>query len=337
MKENNIIDETKSLINRMLEKSQEAFLLAIEIYNKPTIKYRLEGFAFFICNAWELLLKGYIVQSVGINNIYYKNKPDRTIALTDCIKKVFTNEKDPTRKNLEIIVDLRNTSSHFIIKEMESIYLPFLQANTLNYSQKLYDFFHIDITKNIDTSFLYLITNSSELNETQILSVYGDEIFNRYKKLKLETTNLLENENNNKLAININLNLKVVKNINDANLTFSITNNSENAVLFIDKIKDINTTYPYSQKNAREIIMKNLNRKNLDINLHQINFNLICMKFGLKDNEDYFYYHTLTKRYVCSQKLIDFVTNIILKNPNLLDEIKSENKKLELTPGAKDS
>lgn len=321
----------------MLEKSQEAFLLAIEIYNKPTIKYRLEGFAFFICNAWELLLKEYIVQSVGINNIYYKNKPDRTIALTDCIKKVFTNEKDPTRKNLEIIVDLRNTSSHFIIKEMESIYLPFLQANTLNYSQKLYDFFHIDITKNIDTSFLYLITNSSELNETQILSVYGDEIFNRYKKLKLETTNLLENENNNKLAININLNLKVVKNINDANLTFSITNNSENAVLFIDKIKDINTTYPYSQKNAREIIMKNLNRKNLDINLHQINFNLICMKFGLKDNEDYFYYHTLTKRYVCSQKLIDFVTNIILKNPNLLDEIKSENKKLELTPGAKDS
>ena len=43
------------LINNMLDKSEEAFLMAIEIYNKPTIKYRLEGFAFFICNAWELL------------------------------------------------------------------------------------------------------------------------------------------------------------------------------------------------------------------------------------------------------------------------------------------
>ena len=32
------------LIDKMIEKSQEAFLLAIEIYNKPTIKYRLEGF-----------------------------------------------------------------------------------------------------------------------------------------------------------------------------------------------------------------------------------------------------------------------------------------------------
>ncbi len=32
----------------MLDKSEEAFLMAIEIYNKPTIKYRLEGFVFFI-------------------------------------------------------------------------------------------------------------------------------------------------------------------------------------------------------------------------------------------------------------------------------------------------
>ena len=147
MEEN--VEIADELIKKMLEKSQEAFLLAIEVYNKPTIKYRLEGFAFFVCNAWELLLKAYIIKNSGMQSIYYKDKPERTIALTDCIKKVFTNEKDPTRKNLEIIVDLRNTSTHFIIKEMETIYLPFLQANTLNYSQKLFDFFNIDITKNM--------------------------------------------------------------------------------------------------------------------------------------------------------------------------------------------
>ena len=38
----------KDLIDEMLNKSQEAFLMSIEIYNKPTISYRLEGFAFFI-------------------------------------------------------------------------------------------------------------------------------------------------------------------------------------------------------------------------------------------------------------------------------------------------
>lgn len=321
------MENKNELIDKMLEKSQEAFLLAIEIYNKPTIKYRLEGFAFFICNAWELLLKSYIIKNNDMDSIYYKNKPDRTIALNECIKKVFTNEKDPTRKNLEIIVDLRNTSTHFIIKEMENIYLPFLQANTLNYSQKLFDFFNIDITKNIDTSFLSLVTNNANLSDTEILSKYGNEIFNKYKKIKTETTNLLENEQNNKLAININLNLRVVKNVNDAQLTFAVSKNAEDSIYIVDKIKDINTTYPYSQKNARELIMNNLKRKNIEINLHQTNFNLICNKYNLKDNEDYFYYHNLSKRYMCSQKLIDFVTNLLFENPQLIENIKFEIKK----------
>lgn len=314
-------------IQAMLNKSQEAFLLAIEIYNKPTIKYRLEGFAFFICNAWELLLKAYLSKTSGISSIYYKNKTDRTISLSDCVKKIFTNEKDPIRKNLEVIIDLRNTSTHFIIKEMESIYLPFFQANTLNYSQKLYDFFAVDISQSLDTSFLSLATNNAELDETEILSTYGDEIFKRYVKLKNETTSLLESENNNKLAINVNLNLRVVKNVKDAKLTFAVAQDAKDAVYFIDKVKDINTTYPYSQKNAREIIMKNLRRKGIDINLHQTNFNLICSKYNLKTNEDYFYYHNLTSRYMCSQKLVDFVTNLLLTNPNIIEEIKLENKK----------
>ncbi len=34
----------EKLINDMLDKSEEAFLIAIEIYNKPTINYRLERY-----------------------------------------------------------------------------------------------------------------------------------------------------------------------------------------------------------------------------------------------------------------------------------------------------
>jgi hypothetical protein len=319
--------ENELLLYKMLEKSQEAFLLAIEIYNKPTIKYRLEGFSFFICNAWELLLKSYLVKNMGISSIYYKDKPNRTIALTDCLRKIITNEKDPVRRNLEIIIDLRNTSTHYIIKEMEELYLPFLQANTLNYSQKIYDYFNIDISNKIDTAFLSLVTNTSSMNDTEILGIYGNEIFDKYTKLKNETIDILESQNNDKLAININLNLKVVKSQKDAKLTFSIAKDAKDAICIVDKLKDINTTYPYSQKNAREMIMKNLGRKNISINLHQTNFNLICTKFNLKNNEDYFYYHTLSKRYVCSQKLIDFVTSLTTENPNLIEDIKSENKK----------
>ena len=47
---------TMDLYSKLLDKSKEAFIMSIELYNKPTIKYRVEGFSLFICNAWELML-----------------------------------------------------------------------------------------------------------------------------------------------------------------------------------------------------------------------------------------------------------------------------------------
>ena len=79
------------LTEKLLDKSKEAFTMAIEIYNKPTIKYRIEGFSFFICNAWELMLKAYMIKAKGENSIYYKDNPERTLSLENCIQQVFTN------------------------------------------------------------------------------------------------------------------------------------------------------------------------------------------------------------------------------------------------------
>lgn len=46
----------------LLEKSVHAALSAIEIYNKPDFKYRVESFSILMVNAWELLLKARILQ-----------------------------------------------------------------------------------------------------------------------------------------------------------------------------------------------------------------------------------------------------------------------------------
>ena len=92
------------IVEKLLEKSQEAFISGIELYNKPTIKYRIEGFSFFICNAWELLLKAYLIKTKGNQSIYYKNNPDRTITLENCLEQTLTNDKDPRRINLNRII-----------------------------------------------------------------------------------------------------------------------------------------------------------------------------------------------------------------------------------------
>ena len=79
--------DTKELL---ISKSIESFLLALEIFNKPTIKYRAEGFSFFICNAWELMLKAHLLNK-GIS-IFYKDNQNRTLALNDVLGKIYTDK-----------------------------------------------------------------------------------------------------------------------------------------------------------------------------------------------------------------------------------------------------
>ena len=43
---------------------------------------------------------------------------------------IFTNESSPLRKNLEEIISLRDTSTHFITQEYELIYVPLFQRDS---------------------------------------------------------------------------------------------------------------------------------------------------------------------------------------------------------------
>ena len=160
----------------LLEKSKEAFILAVEIYNKPTIRYRVEGFAFFICNAWELMLKSHLIKTKGEQSIYYKDNPERTINLENCIKLVFTNENDPLRLNLEKIIELRNTSTHFITEEYEMVYVPLFQSCLFNFGEKMQKFHGVDITELISLNFLNLVVKEKALDGNESTAKYSDKI-----------------------------------------------------------------------------------------------------------------------------------------------------------------
>lgn len=152
------------------------------IDNKPTIKYRMEGFSLFICNAWELMLKAYLIKCDGEESIYYKDNPERTITLENCIKKIFTNKKTPLRRNLVKIIELRNTSIHFITEEYEMVYIPLFQACVLNFVDKMNEFHDVDMTEIVPQNFLTLVVSMKALDEEVIKVKYPGEIANKLRK-----------------------------------------------------------------------------------------------------------------------------------------------------------
>ena len=318
-----------TISDKLIEKSKEAFAVAIEIYNKPTIKYRVEGFSFFICNAWELMLKAYLIKRSGEASIYYKDNPKRTITLENCIQKIFTNEKAPLRRNLMKIIELRNTSTHFITEEYEMIYIPLFQACVLNFVEKMQDFHDVDMTEIIPQNFLTLAVSMKSLNESTIRAKYPEEIAEKI----LETNSTLLpmiNENNQSFAIKIEHHHYITKDKNKATSFVHIDKDAEAGVKIIKELKDPGNTHKFTMKTALKEINRQLQNAGICIKINAYHFNLFNKVYGLKENEKYCYVHRIYAQpsYSYSMQAIELIVDEIKKDPeHILEYLKSSTKK----------
>ena len=126
----------------LLDKSIASMLSAIEIYNKPNFGYREETFAILAVNAWELLLKAYIlkINKYNLNSIYIlepvlkkngekssRKKPvlnkvgnPKTIAISDALKRLSKQKLISTNlaESIDAIIELRDNAVHFVNEKM---------------------------------------------------------------------------------------------------------------------------------------------------------------------------------------------------------------------------
>ena len=332
------VDELQNnLVKKLIDKSIEAFTMAIEIYNKPTIRYRVEGFSFFISNAWELMLKAHLIKTKGEKSIYYKNNPDRTLSVEVCVKKAFTNDKDPLRLNLEKIIELRNTSTHFITEDYEMVYIPLFQACVLNFADKLQEFHEIDISQIIPYSFLNLIISIKNLNENEIRAKYPEEIATKLVCVNESISNLVA-ENNHAFAIKIDHHHYITKDKSKATSFVNINNDAEAEVKIIKELKNPNETHKYSAKNCIKEIEKRLRKTFVNWKFNKFHFGLFCKYYDIKNKDSMCFINKIYQdpQYSYSQQTIDFIIAEICKDPdNIIETIKRQINKP--TPGAKDS
>lgn len=326
-----------SIIEKLIDKSKEAFMMSIEIYNKPSIKYRVEGFSFFICNAWELMLKAHMINNFGDESIYYKDNPNRTIALENCIKKIFTNNKDPLRKNLEKIIELRNTSTHFITEEYEMVYIPLFQAAVFNFIEKMQDFHNIDMTEIIPQNFLTLTVNLNSLDNDEIRAKYPKEIADKLIGVNSELSSIIS-ENNNRFAIRIDHHYYLTKDKNKATAIVGIDNKSDPKIQIVKELKDPNNTHKYTTKKCCIEISNRLKKLNISLNFNMYVFNLFCKYYDIKENQKLCYKSTIYEqpRYSYSLQTIDFIVDEIKKDPEHIIQNLKTTVKNKSTPGAKE-
>lgn len=322
----------QSETNRLVEKSIEAFILSLEIYNKPTIKYRVEGFSFFIVNAWELMLKAELVNR-GIS-IYYKENPSRTLSVSETIKKIYSDRQTRIRLNLEKVIELRNISTHYITEDYELKYVPLFQSCILNYSNEMQRFHNIDITQYVAKNFLTLSVNIDPLSNAEVKAKYPPEIAEKFIQQANEIDVLKKEYHSEKFSINFEQSLYITKKRNDANFTVAIAKESKNPVAIVKDFKDPSNTHQFSYQTIIDVVSNRLKRENIQIDykngFNSYVLNLVMDFYNIKSEPKYAYEHIIGRQsnYTYSQQLVDFIIEEIKKAPDrFVQSLKKSKKK----------
>ena len=301
-----INETTKEYIMALLEKSEEAYLMSLEIINKPTIKYRTEGFCFFICNAWELLLKAFIIRRENnINAINFKNNPNQTLGLLECIEKVLTSTTDYTKANLFIIREIRNKSTHNILPDYDFKLASVFQRCVSNFNNFFNKHFSEYMFNKQISAFVALSNLPNEKNSA--LSLNPVSLF------QLKAIEEKISENNNEDLITQTIKLVVTKKTNEADIQYSLSDKADDKAHILHIPKDVNISHPYSASQAVAKIQETL-IISLGIN-HGFNMNTftnICNDKKIRENQHYYYAMDYGKGKVkkYSEKLLEYIVYI---------------------------
>lgn len=344
-----ISEKEQVMIDRMLDKSQEAFIMAIEIYNRPSIKYRVEGFSFFICNAWELMLKAQIIKVSGYDNLFYTNRNGerRTITLKKALTKTLSNKKSPVTRNLEEIVELRNTSTHFIVEEDNQIYLGLFQASITNYEQYMNKWHERRIANIFPSNYLTLSINAKTYDTKDVLAKYPDDVA---LALIGRQNHIFENEEistSKNYSCVIKQELVLTKKASDSSKKVAVVpvTEADEKVAIVERFKDPSKSHPHSVTECISEINNQLKKRGIVLYMGDEikdrftsnDFQIFAEQYGYKENPKYCYTHIIgqSQNRTYSQLVIDETVDALARNNKLIGELK-ELKKKRAAQGAKE-
>lgn len=256
----------KSRHSALLDKSLQAALSAIELYNKPNFSYREESFSILMVNAWELLLKAKKIQdnngkiqSLYITEYKKKNNGDKskkptyktnrsgnylTISIMQLLSEL---QLDPNLKTqIETLIEIRDSSVHYMnsTKLFEKEFIGIAAASLKSYQTLMYEWFNQSLA-DYNLSLIPLTFNTPDTFDVQILKNSSEA----HKKLlgyigKQKSKAIEQSEHDISLVIEI----KLERGSKGIGVSFG----KDGTPVFIDTEETFRNKYPLSFDQLKE-------------------------------------------------------------------------------------
>lgn len=341
----------KGKAKTILESSIESALLAVEIYNKPRIPFRVENYISLMVMAWTKLLHTYFYQKNG-DTFYHKKRNSPRYELVDgerkswelktCIKKCKYLE-EPIKANIDFFIKLRNKIEHrHITKEnVGNEIFGECQSLLYNYETTLVKFFGEDYAINeslaFSLQFSKLRTIEQEKSSKKLLSRDVQEIRDFIQKYRSSLKDEIFNSQEYsvkliqipKISNNSKKNVPAIEFVNLSNLSEEDKQAYDKlTVLIKDKVVKTEVINPGKLK-PTEILNKVKEKTNNKFTHHDHK----CLYYlfsirptpddqvsAFKTNTKYCHYDEVHDDYVYQDAWADFISKIIQENKIKKDE-----------------
>lgn len=290
------------LKGRLVDKSVEGYILALETINRLSIQYRVETFCYLICNAWELLLKAKILDDAGNNHdAIYRPKQKRnerrvSLSLRECLERVIPNQTDPERRNIECIADLRDESVHLVMRGVPADVMGLFQACVINYHRRLNSWFGISLSDRVHVGMMSIVYDLDPLLANmagkhlrrELGKEAADYLASYCARVKSEFDQL---QRPAQFSVGIEYRLALTKKVGDADIILSQGTPGYGAVAvqIVEVPKDPSKTHPLRQKE----VIQNLKAAVPGIKINQHDIQCAFRVHGVHKRPEYFYRGTV--------------------------------------------
>lgn len=195
----------RSISNELLEKSKEAMVSAVQIYNNPLIKFKSEMFIITSIVSWTYLMHAYY-RKKGIDYRYFRmngkrKRYDRTKngaykywELERCINEKTSPLDKGTANNIRFLIGIRHEIEHQKTDRIDEYIGAKLQACALNYNRELVKMFGEKHSIRDNLSLAIQFSPISQDQEKTLREEYDKYIPNNVKNFITEFESELQEE-----------------------------------------------------------------------------------------------------------------------------------------------
>ncbi|ANB24594.1 hypothetical protein A6F57_04840 [Alteromonas stellipolaris] len=302
------LSDDDKLYKKLIKRSLNAFTVALEVYNRPSLENRVEAFAIMMTNAWELLLKAQILKAKGFDALFEES--GKSISIGEAIDFKYPL-KSADKDNLNQLVSLRNDAVHLLLPEIQPQLSRLFQTSVLLYQEEFAHQEGYAPLSDQSVGMLSLVIDGPEPDMAILKDEYGKRTTDEVIKFLKKFTKLEQEHDSNRFAINIEYKLALTKKPGDGDLTFGAGPDGTHTV-FVDRPKSLKLTHPYYEKSA----IQKINDEQSNHCITSYSFRAVVKKHKVKSKPTFFD-HTDRPRY--SESFIDwFLKN--LTHPNWLEK-----------------